>query len=185
MNRMKQILASMAIVGLLAAAPINTSLHTLKAETIDGEWIELSAYRGKVLLIVNTASRCGLTPQYKELQTLYEAKKDQGLVILGFPANNFAGQEPGTDAEIEEFCTANYGVSFPMFSKVSVKGEDASPVYRWLTSKSENGVMDSEVKWNFQKYLVDKEGRLVSFFEPRRHVNEPDVVAQIDALLGI
>jgi glutathione peroxidase len=134
--------------------------YDFKVKTLDGEIFDFSSLRGKKVMIVNTASKCGFTPQYKELEELYENYKDD-LVIIGFPANNFMNQEPGTASEIRKFCTMNYGVTFPLMEKISVKGKDMHPVYRWLTSKDRNGVRDSEVKWNFQKYLIDEKGRLV------------------------
>jgi glutathione peroxidase len=137
-----------------------TSFYDFKVKTLEGEEFDFSSLKGKKVMIVNTASKCGFTPQYKDLEDLYEKYKDK-LVIIGFPANNFANQEPGTASEIREFCTRNYGVSFPMMEKISVKGEDMHPLYKWLTTKALNGVMDSEVKWNFQKYLIDENGKLV------------------------
>ncbi|MDP4222101.1 MAG: glutathione peroxidase [Bacteroidota bacterium] len=137
-----------------------TSFYDFKVKTLEGEDFNFSSLKGKKVMIVNTASKCGFTPQYKDLEDLYEKYKDK-LVIIGFPANNFANQEPGTASEIREFCTRNYGVSFPMMEKISVKGEDMHPLYKWLTTKALNGVMDSEVKWNFQKYLIDENGKLV------------------------
>jgi glutathione peroxidase len=133
-------------------------------KTIDGEDVALSKYRGKVLLIVNVASKCGNTPQYKDLEALYRKYKDQGLMILGFPANNFGAQEPGTDQEIKTFCSMTYGVSFDMFSKISVKGDDQHPLYRVITSDSTYG---GDVKWNFQKYLVDRQGNLAGKYLPK------------------
>ena len=137
------------------------SFHDFRVETITGDHFDLSQLKGKKVLVVNTASKCGFTPQYADLQKLYEQFGDNNFMIIGFPANNFMKQEPGTNAEIKEFCTINYGVTFPMMAKISVKGKDIHPLYKWLTSKEENGVMDSTVKWNFQKYLIDEEGRLV------------------------
>lgn len=151
--------------------------------SIDGDEVDLAQYKGKVVLIVNVASKCGLTPQYEDLQKLYDEKSEKGLVILGFPANNFAGQEPGSDDEIEAFCTKNYGVTFPMFSKISVKGDDMHPLYQFLTEKEKNGVMDSKVKWNFQKYLINKNGEVVDMIAPSKSVLSEEVLAQIDALL--
>ena len=156
---------------LLAAAAFTGAIMTLAhagekqatgvlgftMKTIDGEDVALSKYRGKVLLIVNVASKCGNTPQYKDLEALYRKYKDQGFMILGFPANNFGAQEPGTDQEIKTFCSTTYGVTFDMFSKISVKGDDQHPLYRLITSDSTYG---GDVKWNFQKYLVDREGNL-------------------------
>ncbi|WP_224484355.1 glutathione peroxidase [Robertkochia aurantiaca] len=143
------------------------SLHEFKVIDLYGEPFDFASLKGKKVLVVNTASECGLTPQYKGLQELYETFKDRDFVIVGFPANNFGGQEPGSDEEIAEFCEANYGVSFPMMSKISVKGEDMHPVYRFLTSKEQNGYMDTEVSWNFQKYLVDADGHVVAMKSPQ------------------
>ncbi|UCG27422.1 MAG: glutathione peroxidase [Bacteroidales bacterium] len=139
----------------------NKTLHDFTVETLEGEEFDLSQLKGKKVLVVNTASKCGYTPQYADLQKLYEMYGGEKFEIIGFPANNFLSQEPGTNTEIREFCTRNYGVTFPMMAKISVKGKDMHPVYRWLTSKEENGVMDSSVRWNFQKYLVDENGKLV------------------------
>jgi glutathione peroxidase len=137
-----------------------SGFYDFKVKTLEGDQFDFSSLKGKKVMIVNTASQCGFTPQYKDLEELYEKYKDE-LVIIGFPANNFGHQEPGTAAEIREFCTKNYSVTFPLMEKISVKGEDMHPLYKWLTSKDLNGVMDSEVKWNFQKYLVDENGKLV------------------------
>lgn len=135
--------------------------YDLSAETIDGETFDFSELRGSKVMIVNTASKCGFTYQYSELQELYKKYEDKGFVLIAFPANNFANQEPGSNEEIKEFCSSKYSVSFPMMSKISVKGDDVHPVYQWLTQKSKNGVGDSEVMWNFQKYLIDENGKLV------------------------
>jgi glutathione peroxidase len=132
-------------------------------KSIEGKTIDFSSFKGKKILVVNTASKCGYTPQYEALQKLYEQYKDK-LVIIGFPANNFGGQEPGSDAEVQEFCKARFGVTFPLASKVSVKGEDMAPIYKWLTSKAENGVMDADIKWNFGKFLLDENGKLIQYF---------------------
>lgn len=139
------------------------TIYDFKVERLEGGTIDFSTYKGKKILIVNTASKCGYTPQYKELEALYEKYKDK-LVIVGFPANNFGSQEPGTNAEIKEFCQKNYGVSFPMAAKVSVKGDDTAPIYQWLCSKSQNGVLDAEIKWNFGKFLLDEHGKLLNYF---------------------
>lgn len=138
-----------------------TSFYELKSKTIEGEDFNFSDLKGKKVLIVNTASECGYTPQYKDLEQLYQLYKNKNFVIIGFPANNFGHQEPGTNVEIKEFCTKNYGVSFPMMEKISAKGDDMDAVYKWLTDKKLNGKMDSSVKWNFQKYLIDENGNLV------------------------
>lgn len=144
-----------------------TSFFDYKTKTLDGKEFSFSSLKGKKVLVVNTASKCGLTPQYKDLEELYKTYGGSKFVIIGFPANNFASQEPGTNDEIKEFCRLNYGVSFPMMTKISVKGDDMDPLYEWLTKKSLNGVKDSEVQWNFQKYLIDENGHLVDVVEPK------------------
>lgn len=141
-----------------------SSIHAFKVTALDGGTIDFSAFKGKKILVVNTASECGYTPQYKDLQALYEAYGNK-LVIVGFPANNFGAQEPGSNDEIKTFCTKNYGVSFPMAAKISVKGSDMAPIYQWLTQKAQNGVMDAEVSWNFNKFLLDESGHLIQHFE--------------------
>ena len=143
------------------------SLHNFKVLDIQGEEFDLAQLVGKKVLLVNTASKCGLTPQYKELEELYTQYGGDEFTIIAFPANNFLSQEPGSNEEILEFCQMNYGVSFQMMSKISVKGSDIHPLYSWLTKKSENGVLDSNVKWNFQKYLIDENGMLVNMIEPK------------------
>lgn len=149
------------------AACSQKSFYDFKVKTIFEEDFSLSELKGKKVLVVNTASKCGLTPQYADLEKLYKEYKDKNFVIIGFPANNFMGQEPGTNEEIQTFCEVNYGVSFPMMAKISVKGKDIHPLYKWLTTKAENGVMDSEVEWNFQKYLIDEKGNLVAVVKPK------------------
>ncbi len=155
------ILIALAMINAGLYAQTGKSFHDFTVETITGDKFDLSQLKGKKVLVVNTASKCGFTPQYADLQKLYEQYGGDDFEIIGFPANNFLRQEPGTNAEIKEFCTVNYGVTFPMMAKISVKGKDMHPLYKWLTSKEENGVMDSTVKWNFQKYLIDEEGHLV------------------------
>ena len=142
------------------------SIYDFKVEGLEGGIIDFSKFKGKKLLIVNTASKCGYTPQYEGLEALYEKYKDR-LVIVGFPANNFGGQEPGLNTEIKEFCKKNYGVTFPMAAKISVKGDDAAPIYKWLCNKSENGVLDAEIKWNFNKFLLDEKGRIIAKFDSK------------------
>jgi glutathione peroxidase len=149
-----------------ATASIYASIYDFKVEALDGGTIDFSAYKGKKILIVNTASACGYTPQYEGLQALY-AKYSDKLVIVGFPANNFGAQEPGTNGEIKEFCKKNYGVTFPMAAKVSVKGDDTAPIFQWLTQKSLNGVMDAEIRWNFTKFLIDENGNLITKFDSK------------------
>jgi len=143
------------------------NIYQFKVKTLTDEDFDFNSLKGKKVMVVNTASKCGLTPQYEELQALYNEYKDKDFVIVGFPANNFAQQEPGTNLEIAEFCKLNYGVTFPMMSKISVKGEDMHPVYQYLTQKSKNGLEDSEVSWNFQKYLINENGHLVKVISPR------------------
>lgn len=138
------------------------SFHDLSATDINGKTVSFSEFKGKKVLVVNTASECGYTKQYAQLQELYDTYKDKGLVIIGFPCNDFGGQEPGSEAEIAAFCQKNFGVTFPLMSKISVKGDDMSPVYKWLTSREQNGVLDAKVKWNFHKFLIDEEGRMVA-----------------------
>ncbi len=144
-----------------------TSFYDFTVKTIDGKDYPLSNLKGKKVLVVNVASKCGLTPQYKELQDLYLKYADRGLVIVGFPANNFKGQDPGTNEEIQSFCTLNYGVTFPMMAKISVKGDDISPLYKWLTTQAGNGKSDAEVTWNFQKFMISENGEWVGFIPPR------------------
>lgn len=139
------------------------SIYDFKVEGLEGGTIDFATFKGKKILIVNTASECGYTPQYKELQSLYEQYKEK-LVIVGFPANNFGGQEPGSAAQIKAFCEKNYGVTFPMAAKVSVKGSDMAPLYKWLTSKEANGVLEAEIGWNFNKFLIDEKGHMVAYF---------------------
>lgn len=146
-----------------AVVIVTGSIYDFKVEALDGSTIDFSKYKGKKILVVNTASKCGYTKQYEGLEKLYEQYKDK-LVIVGFPANNFGGQEPGTNTEIGEFCKKNYGVTFPMAAKISVKGDDTAPIYKWLCSKAENGVLDAEIKWNFGKFLLDENGNLISYF---------------------
>ena len=145
-----------------ASAPTQ-SVYDFKVEALDGSTISFADYKGKKILIVNTASECGYTPQYEGLQALYDKYKDK-LVIVGFPANNFGGQEPGTNTQIKEFCKKNYGVTFPMAAKVSVKGDDIAPIYKWLCNKSENGVLDAQIGWNFNKFLLDENGKMLYYF---------------------
>ena len=150
----------------MGTAFAQTSFYDFSVNDISGEEYSLSQLKGKKVLVVNTASKCGLTPQYEGLQELYEKYGGDDFMIVGFPANNFAKQEPGSNEEIATFCQKNYGVTFPMMSKISVKGDDQHPLYKWLTSESENGLEDSEVTWNFQKYMIDEEGQLVGHFAP-------------------
>ncbi|MBP7829903.1 MAG: glutathione peroxidase [Kiritimatiellae bacterium] len=160
------------------------SVHDVTVKNIEGDEVPLSGYQGKVLLIVNVASRCGFTPQYEGLQKLYERYEKAGLVVLGFPANNFMNQEPGTDAEIKEFCSTRFRVTFPMFSKISVKGNDIHPLYRFLTSKETNPEFAGPISWNFNKFLVDRDGRVVARFGSREAPDSPEVMAAVEKALG-
>lgn len=158
-----------------------TNVHDFSAQSLDGKPVDLSSYKGKVLLIVNTASKCGLTPHYAGLETLYERYKDKGLVVLGFPCNQFGAQEPGSEAEIGAFCEKNYGVTFPMFAKIDVNGDSAHPLYKYLTAEKK-GILGTEaIKWNFTKFLVGRDGEVVQRFAPQ---TEPkDIEKPIEKLL--
>lgn len=142
-------------------SPYKGSLYRFKVKDIDGREFDMAKLKGKKVLVVNVASKCGFTPQYEELEKLYEKYKDRNFIIVGFPANNFKNQEPGSNEEIKQFCTATYGVTFPMMAKISVKGSDMAPIYQWLTQKEKNGVLDAPVQWNFQKFLIDENGHVV------------------------
>ncbi len=156
------------------------TVHSFTMKTIDGEEKSLGDYQGKVLLIVNTASKCGFTPQYKGLEELYQKYKPQGVEVLGFPANNFMGQEPGTDAEIKSFCSIKYKTTFPMFSKISVKGKDQHPLFNFLTSSPD---MSGDVSWNFNKFLVGKDGKLIARFGSRTEPLDKELTQKIESLL--
>ena len=169
---------ALVCISFFASAQTKT-LHDFTVKDIDGNPYHLSQLKGKKVLVVNVASKCGLTPQYKELEELYKEYGGSKFTIIGFPANNFLSQEPGTNAEIKEFCQKNYGVTFPVMEKISVKGKDIAPIYSWLTQKSENGVMDSEVSWNFQKYLIDENGKLIEKISPREKPNSEKIIQWI------
>ena len=156
-----------------------SSLHDFTVKDIEGNDFDLSSLKGKKVLVVNTASKCGLTPQFEQLQSVFEQYGGDDFVIIGFPANNFANQEPKSNTEIVEFCEMNYGVTFPMMSKISVKGDDMHPVYQWLTQKSKNGKQDSEVSWNFQKYLIDENGNLVDVIEPKVKPDDAKIISWV------
>lgn len=156
------------------------TIYQFKVKDLYGEEFDFATLKGKKILIVNTASECGLTPQYKDLEAIYKKYKDKNFVIVGFPANNFGAQEPGSNEEIAKFCEMNYGVTFPMMSKVSVKGDDKNEVYQFLTQKSKNGLQDSEVEWNFQKYLINEQGQLVKVLSPRVLPTDADIVGWIN-----
>lgn len=154
------------------------SIHQFTVTSLTGGTIDFSDFKGKKILVVNTASKCGFTPQYEGLEELYNKHKDE-LVVVGFPANNFGGQAPGTNSEIKAFCEQNYGVSFPMGAKVSVVGEEIAPIFQWLTSKEKNGVMDVEIKWNFTKFLLDENGQLIASFESKITPQSEDILSKL------
>jgi len=159
-------------------------IYDFTMKSIDGQQVSLGSYSGKVVLLVNVASKCGFTPQYAGLEALYTKYKDKGLVIVGIPANNFMSQEPGTDAEIKTFCTNKYNVTFPMMSKISVKGDDKTPLYVFLTGKDTDPQFGGDIKWNFTKFLFDRSGKPVARFEPNVTPDSPQVTAAIEAALG-
>jgi glutathione peroxidase len=183
----KAIMVFALLMGTLSHAQSNSkktttknmdqTIYQFKVEDLYGKPFDFATLKGKKVLIVNTASKCGLTPQYKDLEKIYEENKDKGLVIVGFPANDFAKQEPGTNEEIGAFCEKNYGVTFPMMSKISVKGSKMAPIYQFLTQKSKNGLQDSEVEWNFQKYLIDESGKLVKVVKPEVVPTDPQITS--------
>lgn len=197
---MKQILLSLSVLLILMSCKKEketvSELHTAVIETsiqqgegiyqykvtdLYGDEFDFSSLKGKKIMVVNTASECGLTPQYEGLQKLYDSYKDKNFVIVGFPANNFGGQEPGSDQQIAAFCKENYGVSFPMMSKISVKGSDMHEVYHFLTEKNKNGLQDSEVAWNFQKYLINEQGQLEKVVSPKTLPTDAEIVSWIEA----
>ncbi len=155
--------------------PIQT-IYQFKVTDLSGKIFDFATLKGKKIMIVNTASKCGLTPQYKDLETLYKQYKDKSFVIVGFPANNFASQEPGSNEEIATFCQLNYGVTFPMMDKISVKGKDMHEVYQFLTQKAKNGLQDSTVSWNFQKYLLNEKGELEKVIEPKTLPTDKEII---------
>ena len=152
------------------------TFHDFKVTTIDGQPFDLATLKGKKILVVNTASKCGYTPQYAQLEEVYMKYGGDKFTIIGFPANNFLSQEPGTNEEIRQFCTLNYGVTFQMMAKISVKGKDIDPLYQWLTTKKENGVMDAPVKWNFQKFMIDENGKLAGMVPPGEKPDSEKIV---------
>lgn len=173
---MKKILFISFILIAVFSVSGQKSFYDFSVQDIDGNNFDLSSLKGKKVLVVNTASKCGLTPQYEQLQSVFEQYGDDKFTIIGFPANNFLKQEPGTDSEIAEFCQKNYGVTFQMMSKISVKGDDMHPLYQWLTQKSNNGVLDSKVSWNFQKYLIDENGNLVEMVSPKVKPDDEKII---------
>ena len=160
------------------------TIHDFESKTIDGKTQKLSAYKGKVLLVVNVASKCGLTPQYKGLKALYEEKKSQGFAVLGFPCNQFGGQEPGSDADVAAFCSTKYAVSFPLFSKLDVNGAGRAPLYAWLTAEKTKPDGPGDIGWNFAKFVVGKDGRVKARFSPRVEPSDAALRKAIDAALA-
>jgi glutathione peroxidase len=160
------------------------NIYDFTLNSIDGQPAPLSAYKGKIVLLVNVASRCGYTPQYTALESVYEKYKDRGFVIVGIPANNFGGQEPGTNEEIKTFCSSKYNVKFPMMAKVSVKGDDQNPLYVWLTDRTAHPQTGGEIKWNFTKFLVGPDGRVIQRFESKVTPDSPEVTSAIEKALA-
>ena len=182
----RKIVLSLALLfaaSFLVAADAK-SIYDFTMNSIDGQPVSLKSYKGKVVLLVNVASKCGYTPQYAGLEKLYEKYKDKGFVIVGVPANNFAQQEPGTNEEIKTFCSRKYNVSFPMMSKVSVLGDDKTPLYRYLTDKNSDPKFAGDIKWNFTKFLFDRKGDPVARFEPAVTPDSPEVQAAVESALG-
>lgn len=178
---MKAILFSLFVLVSVIASSQTIYDSNFKITDIDGNEFNLASLKGKKVMIVNTASKCGLTPQYEELEKLYETYKDQNFVIIGFPSNDFMSQEPGSNEDIKEFCKKNYGVSFPMMGKIEVKGKGMHPLYQFLTEKKQNGYSDNSVKWNFQKYLIDEEGKLVKVVAPGTKPLSEEITSWIQA----
>jgi glutathione peroxidase len=172
-----------ALLFLSATAFAASSLYDFTLPALNGTPTSLAGFKGKVVLVVNVASQCGYTPQYEGLQALYAKYRDQGFAIAGFPANNFGGQEPGTNEEIGAFCKSKYGVTFPMFSKISVKGGDQSPLYQFLTDKSANPRTGGEIQWNFTKFLVDRTGKVIRRFEPAVEPQSKELVSAVESTL--
>lgn len=173
-------LAIASLMAMKVGNPMASSIYDFTMPNIDGKPTSLKKFKGKVLLVVNVASRCGNTPQYEQLESVYEKYQKKGLVVLGFPANNFGGQEPGTEAEIKTFCASKYNVKFPMFSKISVKGDDIAPLYKWLLAQSKS---TTDVDWNFAKFLVAKDGSTVKRYGSRVKPDSAEIVADIEAAL--
>lgn len=180
---MRRMIWALLLLGTVAMAG-GKSIYDFTMNSIDGESTPLAKYRGRVVLVVNVASRCGFTPQYSALEKVYEKYQDRGFVIVGFPANNFGGQEPGTNQEIKTFCSTKYNVTFPMMAKVSVKGDDKTPLYQFLTDKTANPSTGGEIQWNFTKFLIGPDGRPVARFEPDVTPNDSRVTAAIEKELA-
>jgi glutathione peroxidase len=169
-----------ALISMSFLSAQTKNFHDFTVKTIDGKDFPLSSLKGKKVLVVNVASKCGLTPQYKELQALYEKYGSDKFVIIGFPSNDFMKQEPGTNEEIQEFCQLNYGVTFPMMEKISVKGKEIHPLYQWLTQKSENRKEDAEIQWNFQKFMIDENGNWVGKVSPKTSPDDKSITDWIE-----
>ena len=187
MSKNLVILTLLFTTNFLTAQDMKQSIHQFKVTDLYGTEFDFSSLKGKKIMVVNTASECGLTPQYEQLQAVYEkykglpdGKAGKNFVIVGFPANNFGSQEPGSDKQIAEFCKKNFGVTFPMMSKISVKGDDMHEVYQFLTQKVKNGLEDSEVAWNFQKYLLDENGYLVKVISPKMLPDDEEIIKWIE-----
>ncbi len=179
---MKTLITIATFLFMTSSAPADSaskSIYDFKIKSITGETIDFSAYKGKKILIVNTASKCGFTPQYEGLEKLYEEHKDK-LVIVGFPSDNFGGQEYENDTEIASFCKKNYGVTFPLTTRVDVKGDNISPVFKYLTTKAENGVLDATITWNFNKFLIDENGKLLAHFDTRVTPDDPQITSLVN-----
>jgi glutathione peroxidase len=174
---MKYFIASAIMVCLLSFGILSSkdSIHQFKVKALDESVLNFAKYKGKKILVVNVASKCGFTPQYAALEKVYEQYKDK-LVIVGFPCNQFHGQEPGSSAEIQEFCTKTYGVTFPMAAKVDVKGDSIAPIYKWLCNKSENGVLDATITWNFNKFILDENGKMLAYFPSTTKPDSDDIL---------
>jgi len=178
---MKTLLVALCVTAGMAAGA--SSVHEFTMKALDGKQLPLANFKGKVMLVVNVASQCGYTYQYEGLQALYVKYKDRGLVLTGFPANNFGGQEPGSDEEIGAFCRSKFGVTFPMFSKISVKGADKAPLYQFLTDSKANPKTGGEIQWNFTKFLVDRNGKVIRRFEPEVEPDSKEIEAAVEAAL--
>ena len=181
---MKRLLVGILFLAAVTAMAADTTVYDFTMNSIEGKTTPLANYKGKVVMVVNVASRCGYTPQYSALESVYEKYKGRGFVILGFPANNFGSQEPGTNAEIKTFCSTKYNVTFPMMAKISVKGEDQAPLYKYLTDKTENPQTGGEIQWNFTKFLIGPDGRPIARFEPKVTPDSPEVTSAIEKALS-
>ena len=177
---MKHLFSAIFLIIAISSFAQSKNFYDFSAADIDGHMVSMGQFKGKKVLVVNVASECGNTPQYTKLQELYEKYGGEKFTIIGFPANNFGAQEPGSNAEIKQFCTSNYHVTFPMMAKISVTGDDIDPLYTWLTTKSENGVLDAPVTWNFQKFMIDENGHLVGSVKPKTSPDTKEIVDWIE-----